>query len=188
MQIVRLHIHHSRYPSATRRVVPHPYRFPSDLGPEAGHVLCAAILTEFVPALDPVDREGLDLLLSTLETRPRPARALRHRVQHDAHGLDENLHSLGIESGGLSVRIDRHAPRRKSSGLSSDCPAWGTDTGWKRCRPPASRSCSREVGSQTSSTGSTPRRRRWGFPPRSARECGRRANWGSKSSTFGMPR
>lgn len=129
--------------------------------------------------LAPVDARDEASPGTSLEA-PCPARHPRPRR--------ESPQPLGIESGGLSVRIDRHAPRRKSSGLSSDCPAWGTDTGWKRCRPPASRSSSREMGSQTSSTGSTPHRRRWGFPPRSARECGRCANWGSKSSTFGMPR
>lgn len=138
MQIVRLHIHHSRYPSATRRVVPHPYRFPSDLGPEAGHVLCAAILTEFVPALDPVDREGLDLLLSTLETRPRPARALRHRVQHDTHGLDENLHSLSGSRAAVcrcGSTVTRRAASRRGS-RRTVLPGGPTQAGSAADRPP----------------------------------------------------
>lgn len=33
---------------------------------------------------------------------------MRHRIQDDIHGLDESLHGLRLDSGGLSVQIDRH--------------------------------------------------------------------------------
>lgn len=187
MQIVRLHIHHSRYPSATRPVVPHPYRFASDLGPEACHVLCAAILTEFVPALDPVDREGLDLLLSTLGRglpgtsleAPRPARHPRPR-RESSRPRDRERRFVGVDR---PSRGRRAASRRGSRGTV--LPGGPTQVGSTADRPPRIPVPGGWVH--------RPRRparllAAGGFPPRSARECGRCANRGSKSSTFGMPR
>lgn len=77
------------------------------------------------------------MLLSTLETRPRPVRALRCRVQHDTHGLDESLHSLGIESGSLLARIDCHgaaAPQVVGALVGLSC--LGDRHRLELCRPP----------------------------------------------------
>lgn len=105
-----LRIHHSPRPSATRRVSPAPLRFSAQGGPDAARFLVAAIVGWNVPLLDDDDRDNLEELFAELETRPRPPRALKHRVQHDPVGLDSSLHRLVATSGGWRVVLDEHGP------------------------------------------------------------------------------
>lgn len=108
--VAELKIHHSPRPSATRRVSPDPLRFSALGGPDAARFLVAAIVGWNVPLLDDDDRDNLEELFADLETRPRPPRALKHRVQHDSVGLDTSLHRLVATSSGWRVVIDEHGP------------------------------------------------------------------------------
>jgi hypothetical protein len=92
----------------TRRVALEGAYLPTS-GPAHGVSLLAAVVHANLPAIDEEQRELLPRLIDDARrglTIPRIA--LRHRLQHDVHGLDRSRHRLLGEDGKLVVEIDVH--------------------------------------------------------------------------------
>lgn len=108
MLLAELSVRHTRRHMPTRRVALDGAYLPTS-GPAHGAALLAAVVATNVPALD---EEQLPPLLRLLDDARRglaiPRIALRHRLQHDVHGLDRSRHRLFGEAGHLVVEIDVH--------------------------------------------------------------------------------
>ena len=132
-----------------------------------------------LPLIDEEERELLPRLLDDARgglTIPRIA--LRHRLQHDVHGLDRSRHRMLGEDGKFVIEIDGHgAPRRRR--CSARC--WAR----RRCRRPGARSRSTRSGASSRAGGA-------GSPPTSScassrPTCGTAAGRRSRRPARGMP-
>jgi hypothetical protein len=106
--LAELNVRHTRRHMPTRRVALDGAYLPTS-GPAHGAALLSAVVATNLPA---IDEERRDLLPRLLEDARRgltiPRIALRHRLQHDVHGLDRSRHRLLGEDGNLIVEIDVH--------------------------------------------------------------------------------
>src|SRR5262245_9284680 len=92
----------------TRRVaLDHAY-LPTS-GPAHGAALVATLVATNLPLIPEEQREVLPRLLDQARRGLAiPRIALRHRLQHDVHGLDRSRHRVLGEDGKLVVELDRH--------------------------------------------------------------------------------
>jgi hypothetical protein len=92
----------------TRRVaLDHAY-LPTS-GPAHGAALVATVVATNLPLIPEEQRELLPRLLDQARRGLAiPRIALRHRLQHDVHGLDRSRHRMLGEDGTLVIEIDRH--------------------------------------------------------------------------------
>ena len=78
--------------------------------PAHGAALLAAVVATHLPLVPEEQRELLPRLLDQArDGLAIPRIALRHRLQHDMHGLDRSRHRVLGEDGRLVIEIDRHA-------------------------------------------------------------------------------
>jgi hypothetical protein len=107
--LAELTVRHTRRHMPTRRVaLDHAY-LPTS-GPGHGATLVAALTAINLPVIPEEQRELLPRLLDQArEGLTIPRIALRHRLQHDVHGLDRSRHRLFGEDGRCVVELDRHA-------------------------------------------------------------------------------
>ncbi len=78
-------------------------------GPAHGAALLAAVVAVSMPAIDDEQRELLPRLVHDARRELSiPRIALRHRLQHDVHGLDRSRHRLLGEDGKVVVELDVH--------------------------------------------------------------------------------
>jgi hypothetical protein len=106
--LAELTIRHTRRHMPTRRVaLDHAYLPTSGAG--HGIALVATVVAVHLPLVPEEQRDLLPRLLDQARnglTIPRIA--LRHRLQHDVHGLDRSRHRVLGEDGRLVVELDRH--------------------------------------------------------------------------------
>ena len=106
--LAELTVRHTRRHMPTRRVaIDHAY-LPTSGGGH-GISLVATVVAVHLPLVPEEQRELLPRLLDQARnglTIPRIA--LRHRLQHDVHGLDRSRHRVLGEDGHLVVELDRH--------------------------------------------------------------------------------
>ena len=108
MLLAELTVRHTRRHMPTRRVAIDDAYLPTS-GAGHGTALIRALVALNLPLVPEEQRELLPRLLDQARdglTIPRIA--LRHRLQHDAHGLDRSRHRVLGEDGHLVVEIDRH--------------------------------------------------------------------------------
>ena len=108
MLLAELTVRHTRRHMPTRRVALDSAYLPTS-GPAHGVALLAAVVATNLPLVPEEQRELLPRLLDEARdglTIPRIA--LRHRLQHDVHGLDRSRHRLLGEDGQLVIELDRH--------------------------------------------------------------------------------
>jgi hypothetical protein len=78
-------------------------------GPGHGVALLGAVVREHLPA---IEEDGRDLLTRLIRDARSglsiPRIALRHRLQHDVHGLDRSSHRVVGEEGEVIVELDLH--------------------------------------------------------------------------------
>jgi hypothetical protein len=107
--LAELTVRHTRRHMPTRRVaLDHAY-LPTS-GPAHGATLVAALVASTLPLIPEEQRELLPRLLEQARnglTIPRIA--LRHRLQHDRHGLDRSRHRMLGEDGTFVIELDLHA-------------------------------------------------------------------------------
>jgi hypothetical protein len=106
--LAELNVRHTRRHMPTRRVALDGAYLPTS-GPAHGAALLAAVAATNLPAIDDDERELLTRLLNDAKrglTIPRIA--LRHRLQHDVHGLDRSRHRVLGEGGRIVVELDVH--------------------------------------------------------------------------------
>jgi hypothetical protein len=106
--LAELTVRHTRRHMPTRRVALDGAYLPMT-GPAHGAALLAAVVATNLPGIDEEQRELLPRLLDDARrglTIPRLA--LRHRLQHDVHGLDRSQHRMVGEDGHLVIEIDVH--------------------------------------------------------------------------------
>jgi hypothetical protein len=106
--LAELNVRHTRRHMPTRRVALDGAYLPTS-GPAHGAALLSAVVATNLPAIDEEQQELMPRLLDDARrglTVPRIA--LRHRLQHDVHGLDRSRHRLLGEDGTLVVEIDVH--------------------------------------------------------------------------------
>jgi hypothetical protein len=106
--LAELSIRHSRRHMPTRRVALDGAYLPMS-GPAHGAALLAAVVATNLPTIPEEQRELLPRLLRDARhglTIPRIA--LRHRLQHDTHGLDRSVHRMLGEDGKIVIEIDVH--------------------------------------------------------------------------------
>lgn len=109
MILAELTVHHTRRHMPTRRVALGEQYLPTN-GAAHGAGLLAAVVAEFVTALDDEQRDEMPRLLHDIRRHgiAVPRIALRHRLQTDRHGLDRSRHRLLEEGGRLIVELDVH--------------------------------------------------------------------------------
>ncbi|MDZ4827092.1 MAG: J domain-containing protein [Actinomycetota bacterium] len=108
MLLAELVIRHSRRHMPTRRVALEGAYLPTS-GPAHGAALLAAVVAAHLPGVDEEQRELLPRLLKEADGGLAiPRIAMRHRLQHDTHGLDRSSHRMFGEEGLLVVEIDVH--------------------------------------------------------------------------------
>jgi hypothetical protein len=108
MLLAELTVRHTRRHMPTRRVALDHVYLPT-AGAGHGISLVATIVAVHLPFVPEEQRELLPRLLDQSRhglTIPRIA--LRHRLQHDKHGLDRSRHRVLGEDGHLVVELDRH--------------------------------------------------------------------------------
>jgi hypothetical protein len=106
--LAELSVRHTRRHMPTRRVALEGAYLPTT-GPAHGLALLSAVVATNLPSIDDEQRELLPRLLRDARgglTIPRIA--LRHRLQHDTHGLDRSRHRLLGEDGHLVLELDVH--------------------------------------------------------------------------------
>ena len=95
MLLAELQIWHSRPIAPTRRVALGKRVLPVEPAPGFGGLLLGGIVAAHIDALDEDLGDELDRLLLDLEAGRRiPQPRLRHRFQHDRHGLARSRHRL----------------------------------------------------------------------------------------------
>jgi hypothetical protein len=106
--LAELTVRHTRRHMPTRRVaLDHAY-LPTS-GPAHGATLIAAVVAANLPLIPEEQRELLARLLDQArEGLAIPRIALRHRLQHDVHGLDRSRHRMDGIDGRFVIEIDRH--------------------------------------------------------------------------------
>lgn len=108
MLLAELDIRHTRRHMPIRRVALEHAYLPTS-GPGHGLALLGAVVREHLPE---VGDDGRDLLVRLLRDARDglsiPRIALRHRLQHDVHGLDRSRHRVIGEEGSLVVELDLH--------------------------------------------------------------------------------
>jgi hypothetical protein len=103
-----LSVRHSRRHMPTRRVALEGAYLPMS-GPAHGAALLAAVVATNLPGMAEEQRELLPRLLKDARGGLSiPRIALRHRLQHDTHGLDRSRHRMFGEDGKLVIEIDVH--------------------------------------------------------------------------------
>ncbi len=109
MLLAELTVRHTRRHMPTRRVaLDHAY-LPTS-GPAHGASLIAALVATSLLLIPEEERELLPRLLDQARDGLMiPRIALRHRLQHDVHGLDRSRHRMLGEDGRFVIEIDRHA-------------------------------------------------------------------------------
>ena len=109
MLLAELTVRHTRRHMPTRRVaLDHAY-LPTS-GPAHGASLIAALVSTSLLLIPEEERELLPRLLDQARDGLMiPRIALRHRLQHDVHGLDRSRHRMLGEDGKFIIEIDRHA-------------------------------------------------------------------------------
>jgi hypothetical protein len=106
--LAELIVCHTRRHMPTRRVAIDQAYLPTS-GVGHGTTLAAALVAINLPLVPEEQREVLPRLLDQARTGLTiPRIALRHRLQHDTHGLDRSRHRILGEDGHLVVEIDRH--------------------------------------------------------------------------------
>jgi hypothetical protein len=106
--LAELSVRHTRRHMPTRRVALDGAYLPTS-GPAHGAALLAAVVATNLPGIDEEQRDLLPRLVNDARrglTIPRIA--LRHRLQHDTHGLDRSRHRMLGEDGKLVVELDVH--------------------------------------------------------------------------------
>jgi hypothetical protein len=107
--LAELVIRHTRRHMPTRRVAPGSAYLPMTGASAPGALLLAAVVHEFAGALDDDDRADLDALLAVAARGlDVPRIALRHRLQHDTHGLDRSRHRVEQLADRTVVELDTH--------------------------------------------------------------------------------
>jgi hypothetical protein len=107
--LAELTVRHTRRHMPTRRVALDHVYLPTS-GPAHGVTLVAAVVATTLPMVPEEQQELLPRLLDQARnglTIPRIA--LRHRLQHDVHGLDRSRHRMLGEDGRFVIEIDLHA-------------------------------------------------------------------------------
>ena len=109
MLLAELDIRHTRRHLPTRRVALAHARLPMSPTPY-GAVLVGAVVSDNVGELDDDLHDDLDRLVAAARGGHIrvPSGALRHRVQHDLHGLARSRHRLVGEDGLLVVELAVH--------------------------------------------------------------------------------
>ena len=108
MLLAELTVRHTRRHMPTRRVALGGAYLPTS-GSAHGAALVAAVVATNLTAIDEEQRELLPRLLHDARrglTIPRIA--LRHRLQHDVHGLDRSRHRVLGEDGRIVFELDVH--------------------------------------------------------------------------------
>jgi hypothetical protein len=106
--LAELQVRHTRRHMPTRRVALEGAYLPAS-GPAHGVALLAAVVATNLPAIDDEQRELLPRLLhDARHGLAIPRIALRHRLQHDVHGLDRSRHRMLGEDGRIVVELDVH--------------------------------------------------------------------------------
>ncbi len=108
MLLAELNVRHTRRHMPTRRVALDGAYLPTS-GPAHGAALLSAVVATNLLAIDEEQRELVPKLLHDARnglTIPRIA--LRHRLQHDVHGLDRSRHRVLGEEGRIIVELDVH--------------------------------------------------------------------------------
>jgi hypothetical protein len=106
--LAELTVRHTRRHMPTRRVaLDHGYLPAAGAG--HGIALVATVVAVHLPLVPEEQRELLPRLLDQARNGLAiPRIALRHRLQHDVHGLDRSRHRVLGEDGHLVVELDRH--------------------------------------------------------------------------------
>ncbi|MFM7225458.1 MAG: hypothetical protein ACKO1Y_08550 [Actinomycetota bacterium] len=108
MLLAALDIRHTRRHMPIRRVALEQAYLPTS-GPGHGIALLGAVVREHLPAVEDDGRELLVRLLRDARSGLSiPRIALRHRLQHDVHGLDRSSHRMLGEDGAAVVELDLH--------------------------------------------------------------------------------
>lgn len=108
MLLAELVVRHSRRHMPTRRVALEGAYLPTS-GPAHGAALVTTVLAAHLPLVDDEQRELLPRLLDeAARGLAIPRIALRHRLQHDLHGLDRSRHRMFGEDGRFVVELDVH--------------------------------------------------------------------------------
>ncbi len=108
MLLAELNVRHTRRHMPTRRVALDGAYLPMS-GPAHGAALLAAVTATNLVALDDEQRELLARLLNDARGGLAiPRIALRHRLQHDVHGLDRSRHRVLGENAYIVVELDVH--------------------------------------------------------------------------------
>jgi hypothetical protein len=109
MLLAELDIRHTRRHLPTRRVALAHARLPMSPTPY-GAVLVGAVVSDNVGELDDELRDDLDRLIAAARSGHIrvPSGALRHRVQHDLHGLARSRHRLVGDDGLLVAELAVH--------------------------------------------------------------------------------
>jgi hypothetical protein len=106
--LAELNVRHTRRHMPTRRVALDGAYVPTS-GPAHGVALLAAVVATNLPSIDDEQRELLPRLLHDARRGLHiPRIALRHRLQHDVHGLDRSRHRMLGEDGHVVVELDVH--------------------------------------------------------------------------------
>ena len=108
MLLAELSVRHSRRHMPTRRVALEGAYLPTS-GPAHGVALLAAVMLTNLRGIDEDQRELLPRLIDDARNGLSiPRIALRHRLQHDVHGLDRSRHRLLGEDGKIVIELDVH--------------------------------------------------------------------------------
>lgn len=108
MLLAELNVRHTRRHMPTRRVALETAYLPTS-GPAHGPALLASVVAAHFAGVDDEHRELLARLLHEARAGLAiPRIALRHRLQHDVHGLDRSRHRVIGEDGQLVIEIDVH--------------------------------------------------------------------------------
>jgi hypothetical protein len=106
--LAELVVRHTRRHMPTRRVALDGAYLPTS-GPAHGATLLAAVAAANLPGVPDEQRELLPNLVDEARSGLSiPRIALRHRLQHDVHGLDRSRHRVVGEAGRLVVELDVH--------------------------------------------------------------------------------
>jgi len=106
--LAELNVRHTRRHMPTRRVALYGAYLPAS-GPAHGVTLLAAVVATNLTGIEAEERELLPRLLHDARRGLAiPRIALRHRLQHDVHGLDRSRHRMLGEDGRIVVELDVH--------------------------------------------------------------------------------
>lgn len=109
MLLAELEVFHSRPIAPTRRVSIGVAALPVSPAPGFGGLLLGAVVSAFVPEVDPDLFEELEVLMAQVEAGRRiPQPRLRHRLQADRVGLNRYRHQLFGTGEELLFELDRN--------------------------------------------------------------------------------